>query len=156
VLKVGQGLEEEERHLMITIAWLIWLCRNKFVFAEEFQAPISIVRTARDNATRKHLDPNQRAATQVEAVWEKPPHGMVKINWDAIVDGERGRIGMGAIARDHSSNVIAMTSGPLGAVHDPSLAKALAAHRVAKLSFELGLQTGILEGDALEVVQAIN
>jgi hypothetical protein len=81
---------------------------------------------------------------------------MVKINWDAIVDGERGRIGMGAIARDHSGNVIAMTSGPLGAVHDPSLAEALAARRVAKLSFELGLQTGILEGDALEVVQAIN
>jgi hypothetical protein len=50
------------------------------------------------------------------------------------------KIGMGAIARDHTSEVLVMVSGPKEFVDDPSLAEALAAREAVELSFFLGLQ----------------
>ena len=43
-----QGLDEEERHLMVIVARLIWLQRNKMVFKEVFQGPTGVVRVARE------------------------------------------------------------------------------------------------------------
>jgi ribonuclease HI len=80
----------------------------------------------------------------------------VKINWDAAVDSERGMIRMGIIARDHSGRVIAAQSGPKNFFIDRSLAEALAAREAVELGRSLGPQDFILEGDALEVVKAIN
>ncbi|XP_059462103.1 uncharacterized protein LOC132191108 [Corylus avellana] len=155
LLKVGQGLDEDERHLMVTVARSIWLRRNKLVFEGIFQAPATVVRSAReqvealDNVTRRHSVPSPRSIAREEVVWKKPPQGMVKINWD------RGKIGMGAIVRDHSGKVIAMTSGPREFVNDPSLVEALAAREAVDLSISLGFQNCILEGDELELINAI-
>jgi ribonuclease HI len=73
-----------------------------------------------------------------------------------LVDSERGMIGIGIIARDHSGRVIATLSGSKNFVTDPSMAEALAAREAVELGRSLELQDFILEGDALEVVKAIN
>ena len=39
VESLGQCLNEEEMHLMVTVARQIWLRRNKMVFEGAFQAP---------------------------------------------------------------------------------------------------------------------
>lgn len=88
LLKVGQGLDEDERHLMVTVARSIWLRRNKLVFEGIFQAPATVVRSAReqvealDNVTRRHSVPSPRSIAREEVVRKKPPQGMVKINRD--------------------------------------------------------------------------
>ena len=33
--------------------------------------------------------------------WKVPPHDCLKINWDVGIDFKRGRVGLGAIIRDH-------------------------------------------------------
>jgi hypothetical protein len=48
LFKVSHGLEDAERHLMVTVARLIWLRRNKFIFKGVFQAPKTVVRIARE------------------------------------------------------------------------------------------------------------
>jgi hypothetical protein len=162
LLQVGQGLDEEERHLMVTVARLIWLRRNKLVFEGVFQGPKSIVRVAREQveafneATRRHCTHRPSNTVQEEVVWKKPPLGTLKFNWDAAVDKEGGRIGMGVIARDSVGEVVVMNSVPMDFVQDPSLVEALAARQAVELSLAMGLENCIFEGDALEVIKAIN
>jgi hypothetical protein len=159
---VDQGLDEEERHLMVTVARLIWLRRNKLVFEGIFQGPKSIVRVAREQveafneATRRHCTHRPSNTVQEEVVWKKPPPGTLKFNWDAAVDKEGGRIGMGVIARDSVGEVVVMNSVLMDFVQDPSLAEALAARQAVELSLAMGLKNCIFEGDALEVIKAIN
>jgi hypothetical protein len=79
LLRVGQGLDEEKRHLMITVARLLWLRRNKFIFEGVLQGPAVMVRIAReqmeafDSATHRHTDPSSRSNAREEAIWKKPP-----------------------------------------------------------------------------------
>jgi hypothetical protein len=66
---VGNGLEDDERHLMVTVARLIWFRRNKFIFEGVFQDPKTMVRIAReqvtavDNAIRRNTEPTLRNNT---------------------------------------------------------------------------------------------
>jgi hypothetical protein len=77
------------RHLMATIARLIWLRRNKFIFEGVFQAPKTVVRIAReqveavDNAIRRKIRAAPRETMREAVAWQRPPQGKVKINWDA-------------------------------------------------------------------------
>jgi hypothetical protein len=112
LLSIGQGLDEDEKHLMVTVAWFLWLRRNKFVFEGVFQAPAVIVNTVREhvktveNVARRKEDPNTSRSPREKAAWRKPPQGRVKINWDATVDGVKAKIGMGSIVRDHSGKAV--------------------------------------------------
>jgi ribonuclease HI len=157
-----QCLNEEEMHLMVTVARQIWLRRNKMVFEGEFQSPSALVRLARDqveafdNATRRLSDPQERDSATVENAWEKPPNGVVKINWDGAVDSPNGKVGMGAIARDQNGNVIAMVCGGRQYVTDPVMAEALALCEAVELSNRVAAQKLILEGDAATVIHAVN
>jgi hypothetical protein len=81
--------------------------------------------------------------------------GVCKVNWDAAVDGRGGRIWIGAVVRDHSKKVLAMLSETIASIKDPTTAEALAARRGTELYTSLGIRRFILEGDALQIVQAI-
>lgn len=146
LFKVGQGLEEEERHLMVTVARGIWLRQNKFVFEGVFQAPAIVVRIAKeqvvtfDDVARRHADPRARNIARQADIWRKPPQGLVKINWDAAVDKEKDIIGMGVIIRDSSGETIAMHCEPKASIIDPSLAKALAARTITEFGLSLGIR----------------
>ena len=87
--------------------------------------------------------------------WQKPPEGIIKVNWDAAVDGGRKMIGMGAIMRDSDGKVMATMCDTMILIQDPVLAKALAAIRAIKLCLSLGIRKIILEGDSLQVVHAL-
>lgn len=109
-----------------------------------------------DDASRRYADPRTRSIAWEADTWKKPPQGMMKINWDAAVDKERGTIRMGVIIWDPLGEAIAMHSGPKAFINNPSLAEAMAARTAIELSISLGLRNCILEGDALEVINAIN
>jgi ribonuclease HI len=87
--------------------------------------------------------------------WSKPPPGVIKVNWDAAVDGKQKRIGLGAIARDHEDGVLAMMSESMDYIQDPATVEALAARRAVEFSHSLGISKINLEGDALQIVQAL-
>jgi hypothetical protein len=43
LITTGQGLGEEEKHLLVTVGRMLWLRRNKFVFDGIFQVPATVV-----------------------------------------------------------------------------------------------------------------
>ena len=67
---IGQGLDKEKRHLMVIVACMIWLRRNKMVFEGVFQGPGSVVRAAREqveafnDASCRHCDSAPRNTVQ--------------------------------------------------------------------------------------------
>jgi hypothetical protein len=76
---------------------------------------------------------------------------MLKVNWDvAIAQGENW-MGVGIIIRDEKGNVIAATSKPVMATHDPATAEALAALRVVEFYREVGAFDINLEGGPVGV-----
>jgi ribonuclease HI len=91
--------------------------------------------------------------SSVVEVWQKPPVGSIKVNWDAAVDKEGNRIGLGIVVRDHNGQVVAMQCSTRQFICDPATAEALAAWTAVSLCGSLGLQSVVLEGDACEVVQ---
>lgn len=64
-------------------------------------------------------------------------------------------MGVGIIIRDEKGNVIAATSEPVMATHDPATAEAIAALRAVEFCKEVGAFDINLEGDSLLVVKAI-
>jgi hypothetical protein len=95
------------------------------------------------------------AQDDVITSWQKPPAGKVKINSDATVELQKNMMGIGVIARDHEGNVLAMLCTKKEHISDPTMAEAVVAWRAVNLARRLDLQSIMLEGDALEIVQAL-
>ena len=87
--------------------------------------------------------------------WKAPKVGFIKLNWDAALDERRQRMGFGFIARDHEGNVITAMSGSIPNISCPSVAEALGAWKSVGMCLSLDFSKIILEGDALEVVNAL-
>ncbi|XP_059429145.1 uncharacterized protein LOC132162954 [Corylus avellana] len=87
--------------------------------------------------------------------WKKPPFGVVKFNWDAAVDKERERMGIGIIVRDHNGLILAAYVASRQYITDPTTTKALVAWKMVELCVCMEFQNVILEGDSLEVIQAL-
>ena len=75
------------------------------------------------------------------------------MNWDAGVDKNNGRVGLGAVIRNHRCAAKSMScQGFL----DPIVAEAMAALMPTQLCNVVGLMRIQLEGDAQVVVDAVN
>jgi hypothetical protein len=65
-------------------------------------------------------------------------------------------MGMGILARNHEGRVLAMSSSIQHQISHPTTAETLAAWKAVVLGVQLGATYLELEGDALEVVHALN
>ena len=72
-----------------------------------------------------------------------------------MLDRNAWRMGIGIVARNHEGNAVAALCSSRPDIFDPAMAEAMDAWRMAKLSYSLGFWQIIVEGDALEVVQAL-
>ncbi|KAF5447347.1 hypothetical protein F2P56_032905 [Juglans regia] len=152
-----QDLVEE----LAMVAKRIWMRRNEFVFKQEFKSPNSLAKLVisdlRDmrNMQMKNSTRDQRLHNQ-NVNWSPPPLHVWKINWDAAVDKAKCKVGIGIIVRNHTGSVVATSRLNRPLYPDPALAEAIGALEAARLCHHLGLTNIILEGDALQVIQAIN
>lgn len=154
-------LDEEELHLVTVVARLIWLRRNNVVFGGAFMSPVHILEAAASQLEnfskvekgRRMESPKKPAPSIVK--WRKPSPGWIKLNWDAAIDIECQKMGIGIIARDHSGAVLAAVSASRPRVTDPTTAEAIAAWKMAEVCVTLGYSKVILEGDSLEVVNSM-
>jgi ribonuclease HI len=88
--------------------------------------------------------------------WQKPPLGVIKVNWDAALDHSSKVIGVGAIARDEKGGTVASYCSIVPFVTDPTVAEAVAAWKTIGFCCDQGFSHLILEGDALEIVHGLN
>jgi hypothetical protein len=98
-------------------------------------------------------DPAMQIATaqvQLRSFWQPLPPGVVKLNWDASLIKEEGRIGLGLIARDCCGDVLGARCISKILRVDPKLAEAMAALYAVQFCLQLGFFEVIFEGGAQE------
>lgn len=89
-------------------------------------------------------------------VWKKPKERYVNTNWDVTLDEKAKRIGMGFIIRNEDSEVVTAACSSNENIVQPALAECMVLLRAAEFCQARGFSQVILEGDALQIVQAIN
>ncbi|XP_040988990.1 uncharacterized protein LOC121236613 [Juglans microcarpa x Juglans regia] len=87
--------------------------------------------------------------------WEPPPLVIYKVNWDAAVKHEIGRVGIGIVIRDFEGRVVASRSMQRYIFTDSYTAKSQGALQAIIFARDIGLRRIILEGDALQVIHSI-
>ena len=80
---------------------------------------------------------------------------MIKLNWDVGLSAKDGRMGLGLIAWDSQGKCLAARSMSLEVKTDVAGAKAMATANVVIFCKEMGYNNVIFEGDAMQVIKAI-
>jgi hypothetical protein len=154
-------LDADQLQFVAITMRLLWLRRNTWVFYGVFQTPAGLVRVVHDQEEAFCIvEQGRRRQTNIIQPmviqrWNKPPFGVIKLNWDAIVDKEGQKMGVGIIARDHHGTILVVLVTSRLFITDPTTAKVLVAWKMAELCVKLGFNDVLLEGDSLEVVQAL-
>jgi hypothetical protein len=100
--------EAEQMAIFAVLARRIRFRRNAMMFEGKSEHPNQIYREV-VIAAADFIDNNSGEEFAVEPVrrevsiagsWTHPPSGIVKINFDAAVDQEKGMVGIGVLARD--------------------------------------------------------
>lgn len=81
---------------------------------------------------------------------------MVKANWDVALDSQSQRMGVCMIVRDATASVLATMCTSISFIIDLTIAEALALRKTVSSWHDLGFQRLHLDGDALEIVQALH
>jgi ribonuclease HI len=87
--------------------------------------------------------------------WKPPPRDMIKVNWDAGTKAKEGHVRLGLIARDAQGTCLVARSMSMEILIDATMAEALAAANAIIFCKELGYTNVIFEGDAIQVIKAI-
>ncbi|XP_042974848.1 uncharacterized protein LOC122306483 [Carya illinoinensis] len=90
-----------------------------------------------------------------EKKFQSPSQVSKQVHAEMVAIGSRSKVGIGVIVRDSEGLVIASLCSSITLNPNPMLGEAVAALRATILCAELGLTQIIIEGDALNVVQAV-
>ncbi|KAF5461785.1 hypothetical protein F2P56_017856 [Juglans regia] len=88
--------------------------------------------------------------------WKKPDAFKVKADWDAALDMEAKRMGMGVVIRDEEGEVLVSVCDVRNHVDHPALAESWALWKALEICNELALLRLTFEGDASVVIKLIN
>jgi len=80
---------------------------------------------------------------------------MYKVDWDAAADKKKRRIGLGIVVRDYEGVVLAARSTTKNFLANHVVTEGLVAFHAVELWREIGFFDIILEGDALQIVNAV-
>ena len=95
--------DTKEFALFVGTATRIWLRRDEVIHGGPFLHPnVIIQQTLRAMEDRQALADNHKmehsiSATNIVVTWKDPPLDFLKANWDASVDKQRGKIGIGVV-----------------------------------------------------------
>ena len=87
--------------------------------------------------------------------WKTPASGIFKINFDGALFEEQACLGQWVVIRDSASLIIGALSQKIRHPSSMDVVEALAASRAIVFAKELCLQSMVVEGDSLRVIQAI-
>jgi hypothetical protein len=81
--------------------------------------------------------------------------GFVKVNWNVALNKNKIKMGIDVIVRDCVDEVLATLLEPKDYIIALDIVKAMATQRVAPFSYELRFYKVVLEGDTLQIVNAL-
>jgi ribonuclease HI len=85
-----------------------------------------------------------------------PSQGWYKANWDVAIDNLKGRVGLGVILRDERGQMLAAMSKTRIGTLEPSTGEAFVASSAVCFCRDIGVHRVVLEGDAKQIVDAVN
>jgi ribonuclease HI len=81
---------------------------------------------------------------------------MVQGELDVAIDNSKARVGIGVILRDERGQVLAAMSKTRNGTLEPSTGEAFATSTAICFCRDIGVQRVVLEGDAKQIVDAVN
>lgn len=149
---------QETLELFSVIAWQIWGARNELIFEKIATPPDLCYKKAVDHLLKyrkaNYKIPANRPS-RLNAKWEPPSVGHIKINVDAAINEKEDRFGMGLVVRDVSGSVLmaaSKTKWPFISVERAELdafqwaVEYVKAHNWSHV---------VLEGDAQNIIHAL-
>ncbi|KAF5482242.1 hypothetical protein F2P56_002829 [Juglans regia] len=118
---------------------------------EEYQSAQGI---SRETSSSRIVN-NSRGDKEL-AKWKAPREGVVKVNWDAAYDKKNKMMGACVIIKDAVGDVLVSLCLKKIHVNSSVVAEIEALRRALKLCSELNIGEAMFQGDALEVVKAVN
>ena len=151
----------EEMTIFAAIAHGIWTRRNHVVHGGKFAHPNFIVIEAEDVVAqfwrvKVTMECRMIQPSPMRTKWSNPPLGRLKANWDVALNSVVKRIGTGVIIQDDKGVVFAALSRSVEACPAPVIVEAMGALHAIEFCQDSGLLNIMLEGDSLQVVQAVN
>lgn len=122
--------------LATIILKVLWWRINDFVFNKVFKSPSRLVQIAKMDLEKylhaQQLDSSTQAMLQTtrnRVRWLPPIVGIFKLNWDAAINSNDSKMGIGLIIRDHSRFFLACLSSSRSFNSKPILAECVALQR---------------------------
>ena len=95
------------------------------------------------------------SAQSADLRWKLPDSGFFKVNFDGALFLDQRCAGLGVVVRDSDGLIIAALSQRGRLLGSVDVVEALAIWRAICFAKELGLHHLVIEGDSLQVIQAI-
>lgn len=147
---------QNTRELCSVICRNIWIWRNNFIFASNFDSPRLLLQQSQSlllnfqktQTTSSTIPiPNQSILVPRATRWQPPAHNKLKANQDTTLDLQTKTCGLSGIIRNEVGKVIASFCSKLEEVHNPQMAEALALRYAMTICAELRLKNVYFEGD---------
>ena len=142
----------------VMVVWCIWEGRNRvrlwqkgYGIGEVCQCASNLLKGFHD----VHKKVPQMVVRSSDSQWKPPASSMYKINFDGTLFEEQASASLGVIIRDSTGLVIGALSQKIRLPGSVDMVEALATSRAIVFAKELCLQSMVVEGDSLQVIQAI-
>jgi hypothetical protein len=160
--EIGRLGSEHDIRLFVGLAKQVWLRRNGLIHDSIFSHPDLLIRRAHeslakyDEACSRYGQRREPVRETEKRTWQAPLDGILKANWDAALNHHSERIGIRMVLRDEEGNVRAAKCMVKRGRFEPSTVESIAAVQTLAFCRELRLTKIQLEGDAKNIVDALN
>nr|GMD23989.1 uncharacterized protein LOC109191080 [Ipomoea batatas] len=154
-------LDVDKCGLLLMLCWKIWTARNDKIWNGKMASPSSLVEGTKCyladwiNIVNMGERNNVAASTKPEQKWERPGQGYLKLNIDAAVRPNNGRMGFSWVLRDEYGLFVAAGSIPGNGVFTPREAEAMAVREALSWIKDHGYSQVEVETDALQIIQSL-
>ena len=157
---LSDRLMREELELFWVQAWLAWNQQNCVVFGGNLMDPRNLNNRAMEYLTEYRQAQVQLTVTrtdqQCNETWKPPPSSAYKLNFDAAIFVDLDRTGVGAIIQNEQGQVMAAMTASGPKANSSEEAELLACRRSMEFAVDAGFTKLIIEGDNVNVMQAIS
>ena len=153
-------LTVEKLELFWVQAWIIWNQRNCVVHGGQLKDPKCLNNQAEEFVLEFQQAQVKLAVVRTEQIvsdqWQPPPLDVYKLNFDAAMFLGLNKTGIGTIIRNDKVEVMVAISAIGPGVENSEEAELMACRRSLEFAADAGFSSLIIEGDNVNVIQAIS
>ncbi|XP_060960868.1 uncharacterized protein LOC133031399 [Cannabis sativa] len=172
---IAAAYNDMELEQIVCLMWSIWSERNKEIhgtkpkpfavlcsssasYLDQFHKATAPKQAAAGVTSQGDFSttPSVPAAARTPQTWRSPPAGLHKLNVDAACDQVAGKLGYGALIRDHIGDVVVGFSRPFHGFFSPKEMEAAALFHSLTWAIHHQLSIHFIETDSLLLANAIN